>query len=190
MKLPVKVEFEVLTAEKLAAIEREANEAAEKAAEEAMAAARAQFAGKSEDEIAEIYRTGGKVPPTGRKITAEMRLPKGLIIQSKWPHHNNWAVVKVLQELPDGKVEVVSIETGSQGEKARSTLLLAPDFVEQPFVSEAELAAFRRQLAEQTTSVSQHDGIPHLAGCQREVLGRSEVPTDGRGQCDTSPQGQ
>ena len=77
-----------------------------------------------------------------------MRLPKGLIIQSQWPHHNHWAAVKVVQELPDGRVEVVSIETGGQAPKPRSTLFLAPDFVEQTFASNAELAAFRRQLAE------------------------------------------
>jgi hypothetical protein len=140
VKTPVAVEFESLTAEQTAAMEREAAEAA-------LQAARAPYAGMSEEDIAKIYRTGGEVPPTGRAITEDMKLPKGLIIQNKWPYHNKWSVQKVIRELPDGKIEIEAVNTKKHYQRARSTLSLAPDFVEQPFVSPDELAAFRRQIA-------------------------------------------
>ncbi len=140
VKTPLTVEFESLTAEQIAALEREAAEAA-------LQAARAPYAGMSEEDIAKIYRTGGEVPPTGRTITEDMKLPKGLIIQNKWPYHNKWSVSKVIRELPDGKIEFEAVNTKKHYQRARSTLSLAPDFVEQPFVSADELAAFRRQIA-------------------------------------------
>ena len=108
---------------------------------------RATGVSASEEDTAKIYKTGGEVPPTGRAITEDMELPKGLIIQNKWPHHNKWSVSKVIQELPDGKIEFEVVNTKKHYQRARSTLSLAPDYVEQPFVSAEELAAFRRQIA-------------------------------------------
>lgn len=145
--IPFSVKFNLMTAQEIALAEREAAEAASKAAETEMATARAAFAGKSDKEIAEIYRTGGVVPPTGRTITPEMELPEGLLIQNKWPYHNKWSAAKFVRVLPDGKIEFESVKEGKLYQRARNTLSLAPDFVDQPHVAPAELAAFRRKLA-------------------------------------------
>ena len=146
VRIPVAVEYKLMTAEDIAIAEREALDAKAKAAEESLAAARAEFAGKSEKQIAELYRTGGVVPPSGRTITPQMQLPKGLLIQNKWPYHNKWSSAKFVQVLPDGKIEFESVKEKKLYQRARSTLSLAPDFVDQPYVDNAELAAFRRQL--------------------------------------------
>lgn len=152
LTIPLTVEYKLMTAEDIAIAQREAADAAAKAAEGAMAAAHAEFAGKSEKQIAELYRTGATVPPTGLTITPQMRLPKGLIIQNKWPFHNKWSPAKVVQELPDGKIEFEAVKKGKLYQRDRSTLSLAPDFVDQPHVGSAELAAFRRQLGGETSA--------------------------------------
>jgi hypothetical protein len=147
IRVPITVEYKLMSAQDIAAADQQQREAAAKAAEAAMTAARAQFAGLSEEQISEIYhRTGVLVPPTGRVITPEMRLPKGLLIQNQWPSQYKWTPAKVVRELPDGQVEFESVETKKLYQRDRSTLFLAPDFVDQPYVSSAELAAFRRQL--------------------------------------------
>lgn len=78
--IPLTVEYKLMSAEDITNAEREAADAA------TMAAARAELAGKFEKQIAKLYHINATVPPTGRTITPEMRLPKALIIQNKWPY--------------------------------------------------------------------------------------------------------
>lgn len=147
VRIPVTVETKLMTAEEIAAADKQAKDKATMAANNKIAKAKAAFAGKSDQEIAALYRDGELVPPTERTITPQMRLPAGLIIQNKWPYDFKWTPVKVLRELPDGKIEFESVRNKKVYQRDRKTLFLAPDFIDQPFVSRTELAAFRKQLS-------------------------------------------
>lgn len=147
VRIPVTVDTKLMTAEEIAVADKQAKDKAATAANSKIEAAKAAFARKSEQDIAALYRSGDLVPPTERAITPEMRLPAGLIIQSKWKYDYKWAPAKALRELPDGKIEFESVRTKKVYQRDRKTLFLAPDFIDQPFVSRTELAAFRRQLS-------------------------------------------
>jgi hypothetical protein len=78
------------------------------------------------------YKNGGYVPPSDLPITAEMKLPAGLLILWKKDSRNYWPAT-VIEELADGIVKAK--EVGGQGRTfmlPRGRLQLVPKDVEQP----------------------------------------------------------
>lgn len=144
--IPVTIEYQMLTEEEVAEEARKKKELAAAALEKGMASARAGFKDFSQEQIAEIYKKGGQVPPTGRIITPEMNVPVGLIAQNKWPNDYRWSATRIAQILANNMIKIQSLESKRYYIRNRNTLSLAPDFVEQPGVDKAVLEKFREQL--------------------------------------------
>lgn len=146
VRIPVTIEYQMLTAEEVAEEARKKREIADVALEKGMAAAEARFKDFSQEQIAAIYRKGGQVPPTGRMITPEMTVPVGLIAQNKWPTEYRWSATRIAQILPNNLVKIQSLQSKRYYIRNRNTLSLAPDFVDQPGVDKNALDEFRKLL--------------------------------------------
>ena len=146
VRIPVTIEYQMLTEEEVAEEVRKKQEVADTALEKGMTAALARFEGFSNEQITDIYKKGGQVPPTGRIITPEMEVPVGLIAQNKWPTDYRWSATRIAQILPNNMIKIQSLESKRFYVRNRNTLSLAPDFVEQPGVDKGELEKFREQL--------------------------------------------
>ena len=146
VRIPVTIDYNTMTAAEVEADAKKKQELAEAALEKGMAAARDRFKDKTEEQIAEIYRKGGQVPPTGVIMTPEMKIPVGLIAQNKWPTEYRWSALKVIQVLPNNLIKFQSMESKRFYTRNRNTLSLAPDFVEQPHVSEADLELLKESM--------------------------------------------
>ena len=146
VRIPVTIEYQMLTEEQVAEQARKKKAIADAALKKGMAAARAAFNDSTQEQIAAIYKKGGLVPPTGRVITPEMEIPVGLIAQNKWPTQYKWSATRIAQILPENTIKIQSLESKRYYIRNRNTLSLAPDFVEQPGLDKAALEKFRKHL--------------------------------------------
>lgn len=146
VRIPVTIEYQMLTEEEVAEQARKKKAIADAALKKGMATARAAFKDSTQEQIAAIYNKGGLVPPTGRIITPEMGVPVGLIAQNKWPTAYKWSATRIVKILPDNLIRIQSLESKRFYVRNRNTLSLAPDFVEQPSVDKDVLAKFRAEL--------------------------------------------
>jgi hypothetical protein len=111
VRIPVTIEYQLLTAEQVAEDVRKKREIAVVALEKGVAAALVRFADFTQEQVAEIYEKGGQVPPTGRVIAPEMNVPVGLIAQNKWPTEYRWSAARIVQILPNNIIKIQSLES-------------------------------------------------------------------------------
>lgn len=147
VRIPVTIEYQMLTEEEVAEQARKKKELADAAMAKGMATARAAFKDSTQEQIAAIYKKGGLVPPTGRIITPEMEIPVGLIAQNKWPTQYKWSATRIAQILPNNMIKIQSLESKRYYVRNRNTLSLAPDFVDQSGLDNAALEKFRQHVA-------------------------------------------
>ena len=153
VRIPVTVKYRMVSQEEVTERARKKKEAADAALAKGMATARAGFASMSEDEIAAIYKNGGKVPPTGLMITPKMDVPIGLLAQYKWPNKYEWWAIEVIAVFPNELIKFKGLSSGKFYVRNRNTLSLAQEFVEQPDVSKTDL----QKLIDQSTASAKQE---------------------------------
>jgi len=91
-------------------------------------------------ELNENYRKGRRLSSSERPVSADTKLPVGLVLQ----HHSNpwgWVGAEVLEEMPDGQVKIKEYLWKKTKVVPREKLQLAHDGIEQPKVAADQLAA-------------------------------------------------
>lgn len=146
VKIPVTVKYRLLSPAELNKQNQEKRAIAAANLKKGIAAALERFKGFSEEKIAANYINGNQVPPTDRIITPEMKIPVGLIAQTKWPTQYRWSPTKIIEVLPNNFIKCQSLGSKKDYTRHRNFLRLAPDFVDQPNLSAEALETFRKQL--------------------------------------------